>query len=93
MEKTEKMLVPNFISGYSLKDATKKNEDGICGFQVCNNKLNIEDPKYGYFGIKICDKCGIEVAKNRQNIENEINNYYVGLLQNIAKEYRGVDKC
>ncbi len=69
MNEEDKILIPNCtLAEPNLVSARRKNEQGLCAFHECNNKLS-DPPSYGFFSVKICHEC----RKPMDRIIDQIN--------------------
>jgi len=85
------ILVPNFLpTGYTINDAIKKNENNICAFKDCNNKLS-DPPKYGHYGVKICDECGKLIDDNNRKWAEEEWAEWVGKCVRVYKSMEEIE--
>lgn len=69
----EKILIPDFTPGKepTLKSTWKKNEDGLCCYHSCQNKLS-DNPPNGIWGFKVCDECKKKDTILKEKIAKEI---------------------
>ena len=84
---TKKILVPDFTRGKepTLKSTRKKNEDGLCCYHSCQNKLS-DNPHNGIWGFKVCDECKKSDDELRDQIEKEIMDEWTGYIGRVIKQ-------